>query len=41
MNTKRPLPKDFDISKFQKELGTLHKNMGTLKIEQETEFLVP
>jgi len=41
MNTKRPLPKNFDSSKFQKGFKDLHKNMGNLEIELQTEFLVP
>ncbi len=41
MKTKRPLPKEFDSSKFQDELEKLNKNMKGLEIEHRTEFLVP
>ena len=37
----KPLPKDFDSSSFQKDFKELHKNMGNLEIERQTEFLVP
>ena len=37
----KPLPKDFDSLNFQKEFQKLHKNMGNLEIERQTEILVP
>ena len=41
MDTKRPTPKEFDISNFQKVLSNLKENMAELKFEQQSEVLVP
>ena len=41
MKTKRPLPKEFDISNYQKVLSNLKENMAELKFEQQSEVLVP
>jgi len=41
MIPKRPIPKEFDISIYQKVLSNLKENMAELKFEQQSEVLVP
>jgi len=41
MNKKKPIPKDFESKQFKDKFENLHKNIGNLEIESQTEFLVP